>query len=260
MLLAIDVGNTNITFAVFDGDRLVADWRIGTVQRRTGDEYAALLANLLALKGLRFADIGGVGISSVVPATVNSLIRFSKKHLDVEPLVLSPDMDLGIKVRYYPVTDVGADRIANAIAAHAKFHRKLIVVDLGTGTTLDAVAEDGEYLGGAIAPGIEVSLEALISRAARLTGVRLTAPDKAIGDTTAGSLQSGIIFGYAAMVDGLVDRFQEEMGGGAKVIATGGLADVIAPHSRAIELCDELLTLEGIRIIFERTRHKSTSR
>ncbi len=252
MLLAIDVGNTNITFAVFDGESLRADWRIGTVQRRTGDEYGALLMNLFGLKGVSFSDISGVGISSVVPGAVEALVRFSRKYAGVEPMVLSPDMDLGIGVNYHPISDVGADRIANAIAAHAKYGGKLIVVDFGTGTTLDAVAENGDYLGGAIAPGIQISLEALFARAARLTGVRLIAPEKAIGDTTAGSLQSGIIFGYAGMVDALVERFQAEIGGNAKVIGTGGLADVIAPHSRTIKLCDELLTLDGIRIVFER--------
>lgn len=253
MLLAIDVGNTNITFAVFDGENVRADWRIGTVARRTGDEYAGLLISLLAERGLRLADIDGMIIASVVPAALDALMRFSRKHLHIDsPMVVSAEMDLGIKVNYHPSGDVGADRIANAIAAHAKYGGKVIVVDLGTGTTLDAVSENGDYLGGAIAPGIQISLEALFARAARLTGVRLIAPDKAIGDTTAGSLQSGIIFGFAGMVDALVTRFQAEIGGGARVIATGGLADVIADHSRTIECCDELLTLEGLRLIYER--------
>ena len=163
-------------------------------------------------------------------------------------------MDIGINVNYHPVTDVGADRIANAVAAHTKYGGKLIIVDFGTAITLDAVSEQGDYLGGAIAPGVQVSLEALFARAARLTRMQFHAPEKAIGDTTESSLQSGIIFGYAGQVDALVDRFQEEMGGGAKVIATGGIADVMAEHSRTIECVDELLTLEGLRIIHERTR------
>jgi type III pantothenate kinase len=255
MLLAIDVGNTNTTFAVFDGETLKADWRIGTVSRRTADEYAAMLLMLCGEKGLSFSGIDGTAISSVVPSAIDALVQLARKHMNVaSPLVLTPDLDLGITVDYHPVTDVGPDRIANAVAARAKYGGKVIIVDFGTATTLDAVSQDGCYLGGAIAPGIQVSLEALVSRAARLTGLQLTTPDKAIGTSTLTSLQSGIIYGAAGQVDALVERFQQEMGGGAKVIATGGLAELIAPHSRTIEICDPLLTLEGLRIIYERTR------
>lgn len=254
MLLAIDVGNTTITFAVFDGDRILADWRVGTVSRRTGDEYAALMLILFGEQGLAFKDIDGVAISSVVPVTIDALVRFSKKHLGVaDPMVLGPDVEFGIKVDYHPTTDVGADRIANAVAAHAKYGGAVIVVDFGTATTLDAVSASGDYLGGAIAPGIQISLEALFSRAARLTGVQLVAPGKAIGTSTVESLQSGIIHGFAGQVDALVDRFKAEMGE-AKVVATGGLAEIIAAHSRTIECCDELLTLEGLRLVWQRVR------
>ena len=258
MLLAIDVGNTTITFAVFDSDKIRADWRVGTVTRRTGDEYAALMLILFGEQGLAFKDIDGVAISSVVPATVDALVRFSRNHLHIgDPMVLGPDVDFGVKVDYHPISDVGADRIANAVAAHAKYGGAVIVVDFGTATTLDAVSANGDYLGGAIAPGIQISLEALFSRAARLTGVQLTAPEKAIGTSTAESLRSGIIYGFAGQVDALVDRFQAEMGGGAKVVATGGLAEVIAAHSRTIECCDDLLTLEGLRLVWERTRKRA---
>ncbi|MCE5321953.1 type III pantothenate kinase [bacterium] len=257
MLLAIDVGNTNTAFAVFDDRTIRADWRIGTVARRTGDEYAALLLPLFSKVGISFDQIDGVVVSSVVPATIDALIRLTKFHLDVgAPTILGPDIDLGIKINYHPMTDVGADRIANAVAAHAKYGGKVIVVDLGTGTTLDAVSESGEYLGGAIAPGIQISLDALVARAAKLTSIQLVAPPKAIGDTTASSLQSGMIFGFAGQIDSLVNRFQLEMGGGARVIATGGLASVIAEHSRTIEICDDQLTLEGLRIIYERIRSR----
>ena len=167
--------------------------------------------------------------------------------------MLSADTHVGVHVHYHPVSDVGPDRIANAVAAHAKYGCKVIVVDFGTAITLDAVSETGEYLGGAIAPGIQIALDALVEKAARLTGVRLVAPEKAIGDSTTHSVQSGLIFGVAGQVDALVDRFRAEMGGGVRVVATGGMADIIAPHSRTIEDCDELLTLEGIRLIYERT-------
>ncbi len=250
MLLTIDVGNTNTTFALFDGDSLAADWRVSTVHHRTADEYAAIMRVLMEEERLRFDQVSEVAISCVVPPALESLLRFASKHLRVNhPTVLSPEIDLGIKVRYVPVTDVGADRLANAIAAHAKYSGKVIVVDFGTATTLDAVSADGEYLGGAIMPGIQISMDALFRHASRLMGVSLTTPSAAIGTTTTGSLQSGLVFGFAGQVDALVDRFQDEMGGGAKVVATGGLADVIARESRTIELCDPLLTLEGLKMV-----------
>lgn len=255
MLLTIDVGNTNITFAVFKNEKIIADWRISTLSNRTSDEYAALLTPLFIEKELEFNNIDGVAISCVVPSTLEALVRFSNKHLKVEkPVVLSHDLKLPMAIKYFPATDVGADRIANAIAAHAKYGGKIIVVDFGTATTLDAVDEDGNYLGGAIAPGIQISLEALFSRAARLTGVELTSPEKAIGDTTSLSLRSGIIFGFAGQVDALVERFEEEMGKDVTVIATGGLAEIISKHSKKIKYQDDLLTLEGLRLIYENSK------
>ncbi|MGQ9454841.1 MAG: type III pantothenate kinase [Armatimonadota bacterium] len=254
MLLVMDIGNTTTALAVFDEEDLRGHWRISTDPRRTADEYAATIYALFADSRLSLQLIDAVAISSVVPATVNALVRLARTRLNVDPLVLSPSMDFGLRVNYYPVTDVGADRIANAVAAHAKYEGRVIVVDFGTATTLDAVSETGDYLGGAILPGVQTSLDALVARAARLTGVQLVAPEKAIGTSTVASVQSGIIFGTAGQVDALVDRFQWEMGGGARVIATGGLAELIAPHSRTIECCDELLTLEGIKLIYHRAR------
>jgi len=249
LLLAIDVGNTNVTFAVFDGTNPVSDWRVSTQADRTADEYAGLLLTLFEVKGIHFSQIDCVGISSVVPSTIEALVRFSRKHLHVsDPVVVNANIDFGIRVNYFPVSDVGADRIVNAIAAHSKYPGPVIVVDFGTATTLDAVSADGTYLGGAIAPGIRISIDALFSRAARLTGVALEAPESAIGTTTTQSLQSGIVFGYAGQVDSLVDRFVVEMGGNVTVIATGGQAELIAKYSRTIQHVDELLTLEGIRL------------
>ena len=252
MLLAIDAGNTTITFALYDGMALIADWRLSTDHDRTGDEYASVLYTLFAEKGQDLGSVDCVGICSVVPMATVALVRFSEKHLNVKPIVIGPGIDLGIAVRYSPVSDVGADRLANAVAAHEKYNRACIVVDFGTATTFDAVSIEGEYLGGAIAPGIQISLEALFSRAARLNDVDLVEPERAIGCTTAESLRSGIIFGFAGQVDAVVDRFQQEMGGDALVVATGGQAELIAQHSHTIELVDHLLTLDGIRIICER--------
>lgn len=257
MLLAIDVGNTNTTFAAFDGERLAADWRIGTVTSRTEDEYGVILSGLLERDGLKFDQIDGVAISSVVPATIYPLVKFSREWLAVsDPLVLGSGVDCGIEIRYHPKTDVGADRIANAIAAHETYGGPVIVVDFGTATTFDAVASDGTYLGGAISPGIETSIEALVARASQLRRVQFVRPPSVIGTTTVESLQSGVVYGFAGQVDGIVERFKAEMGGSAKVVATGGLAELIAPESRTIEAIDQLLTLRGLRLFYERNRRR----
>ncbi len=256
MLLAIDAGNTNTTFAVFDGELLVADWRIGTVVRRTEDEYGVLLAGLFAKSALTFSQIDCVAIASVVPGAVLPLVQFSKQELDVaEPLVLS-GAEAGIEVRYFPQTDVGADRLANAVAAHAMYGGPVIVVDFGTATTYDAVGSDGTYLGGAIAPGIETSVEALVAKAAQLRRVQFVRPSSAVATTTAESLQSGVVFGFAAQVDGMVEKIRGEIGREAHVIATGGLAGLIAAESETIQVVNPLLTLQGLRLIYDRQRKK----
>ena len=254
MLLAVDVGNTNITFAVFNDKDLVASWRISTHGTTTGDEYASFLRGFLADKGLAFADITGVVVSNVVPSIGDGLTWMCRNHFKNagEPVFLRPESVKGMKIDYHPVTDVGADRIANAISAYEEYKTSLIIVDFGTATTLDAVSEDGVYLGGAISPGIRISVDSLLQKAAKLSGVALTPPERAIGKSTAESLRSGIVCGYAGQVDALVRRFKKEMGTEPKVIATGGMAPLIARYSETIEICDDLITLKGLRIVYER--------
>ena len=253
MLLAVDVGNTNISIGLYNDADLVAAWRVGTDPTRTEDEYAALLNSLVSRPLLSLDDVSGFCMSSVVPATVRPMRLFVEKHLSVtKSVILGPDTDLGIAVRYQPPADVGPDRLANAVAAHAKYGGPAIVVDFGTATTFDAIAQNGDYLGGAIAPGIEISLQALFSHAARLQSVEFYPPEKAVGTSTASSLRSGVLFGTASQVDGMCARFAAEIGGKPRIIATGGLADVVAPLCKSIGIVDQMLTLDGLRIIFGR--------
>ncbi|HOM71096.1 MAG TPA: type III pantothenate kinase [Armatimonadota bacterium] len=257
MLLAIDVGNTNTTFAVFDGERIAADWRIGTVHSRTEDEYSVLLAGLMQLAGLKPQDISDVAISSVVPAVMFPLLKLTRNLFGIsDPFVLNADT-AGIEIVYHPKTDVGADRLANAIGAHAVYGGPAVVVDLGTATTFDAVGADGAYLGGAIAPGIEISVEALAVKAAQLRRVQYVKPKSAVATTTVESLQSGVFFGFAGQIDGIVEQFRSEIGRDARVIATGGLAELISTQSKSIEVVDPLLTLHGLRLAFERQQIKA---
>lgn len=255
MLLAFDVGNTNISIGLYNGPDLAASWRVATDPDRTEDEYAALLNSLMARTGLSLDDVNGFCISSVVPATSRSISRFVEKHLDVvKAVMLGPDTDYGIKVLYEPISDVGPDRLANAVAAREKYCCPAVIVDFGTATTFDAIGRDGDYLGGAIFPGIEISLQALFARAARLRRVQFETPRSAIGTSTADSLRSGVLYGTAALVDGMVARFAAEIGEKPNVVATGGLADIVSPHCTSIQAVDELLTLEGLRIIFDRNQ------
>jgi len=255
MLLAVDVGNTNTTFAVFEGAQIAASWRIETAARRTEDEYSVILGTLLIREGLAKQQIDGVIISSVVPTAVEPLVRLARSFFGVDsPLVVGKGEDFGVPVRYQPISDVGADRIANAVAAHEIYGGPVIVVDFGTATTFDAVAEDGTYLGGAIAPGVETSVEALVAKTAQLRRVQYSKPSSVIGTSTVESLQSGIVFGFAGQVDGIVVRMKEEIGGSVKVVATGGLAEIVGAESRTIEEIDPLLTLKGLQIIYSRCR------
>ncbi len=254
MLLAVDVGNTQTVFGVYEGDRLAASWRVATEAERTGDEVAALVGRLLELRDLGFGDVTGVVLSSTVPLLVRSYEELAERYADAPLLVLGPGVKTGIPILYDDPREVGPDRIANAVAARERYGAPCIVVDFGTSTNFDAVSSAGEYVGGVLAPGIEISMEALFVRAARLTKVDFVEPPAVIGKTTASALQSGLVYGFAGQVDGIVRRMREELGDAAPVIATGGLAELIAPHSETIERVDPLLTLEGLRLVWERNR------
>jgi type III pantothenate kinase len=254
MLLAVDVGNTQTVLGLFEGERLVEDWRIATEGERTGDELAALLGRLLELADLGFGDVTGLVLASSVPALIRSYEELAETYLEAPLLVLGPGVKTGLPILYDDPREVGPDRIANAVAARERYGAPAIVVDFGTSTNFDAVSSAGEFVGGVLAPGIETSMEALFLRAARLTKVDFAAPPSVIGKTTASALQSGLVYGFAGQVDGIVERMRGELGDSAPVIATGGLADLIAPHSRTIESVDPLLTLEGLRLVWDLNR------
>jgi type III pantothenate kinase len=254
MLLAVDVGNTQTVLGLFDGANLVESWRVATESERTGDEIAALLADLLDLRNRSFEDVSGVCLSSTVPLLVRAYETLAERHLDVPLLVLGPGIKTGIPILYDDPREVGPDRIANAVAARERYGAPCIVVDFGTSTNFDAVSAEGEYVGGVLAPGIETSMDALFVRAARLTKVDFVQPDSVIGKNTVSSLQSGVVYGFAGQVDGIVERMRGELGDTAPAIATGGLAELIAPHSRTIERVDPLLTLDGLRLVWELNR------
>ena len=252
MLLAVDVGNTQTVLGLFDGERLAEHWRVATEAERTGDELAALLSDLLSLRGLGFDDVSAICLSSAVPLLVRSYQELAERHIGAPLLVLGPGTRTGIPIRYDDPREVGPDRIANAVAARERYGAPCIVVDFGTSTNFDAVSAQGEYVGGVLAPGIEVSMDALFARAARLTKVDFVEPETVIGKTTVSALQSGLVYGFAGQVDGIVERIRAELGDNAPVIATGGLAELIAPHSRTIEKVDPLLTLDGLRLVWDR--------
>jgi len=252
MFLALDIGNTNITAGVFDGETLVAQWRLSTQRERTSDEFAAFLFVALGARDLGFAEIRGVAISSVVPSLTPAATQFAREYLKIEPLVVGKDTDTGLVNDYDPPRDVGADRLVNALAAWKKFGTTCLIVDFGTATTVDAVSRAGHYRGGAIAPGLQISTNALFQAAARLPRVSLEAPPNALGQNTAHSLQSGLVFGYAGLVKELIARTLPELEDeNVTVLATGGLSELIAPHVPAIQFVEPHLTLEGLRLIWE---------
>jgi type III pantothenate kinase len=254
MLLAIDVGNTNIVVGVFDGEQLTADFRIHTDDRFTGDELGLVLADLLGRQDLAPHQVTAVVVSSVVPTLARSIDELSHTYFHRPPMLVGPGTRTGIRIHYDDPRLVGADRIANAIAAHHLYQGPAVLVDFGTATTFDAIDAAGDYLGGAIAPGIQLSHDALVSHAAMLIRVELTAPAEAIGHTTTASMQSGIVFGYVGLVEGLVERFRKEITGEPKVIATGGLAASLSSLMPSIDIVDERLTLHGLRLIHELNR------
>lgn len=259
MLLAVDVGNTQTQIGVFQGEKLAHQWRASTDPTRTADELALMFGEFLSLADLSFSrQISGVAISSVVPKATQELREMTDRYFGFPAVVVEPGIKTGVAIKTDNPREVGADRIANAVAANAMFDGDpVILVDFGTAITVDAVSGDGEYLGGAIAPGLETSATALFSSTAQIRRVELVAPPAAIGKSTVTSVQSGVVFGTAALVDGLVERVRTELGDSARVVATGGFAPMIADHCRSIERVDPDLTLHGLRLIFERNADPS---
>ena len=251
MLLVIDVGNTNTVIGVYEDDELKHDWRIRTIRETTADEFNILARALFADKGIQRTDISKIVISSVVPSSVRILNAFCERYLGITPLWINPEsVKKLMPILYSNPNEVGADRIVNAVAAYEKYKKALIIIDFGTATTFDAISEKGEYLGGAICPGVAISADALFQKTSRLPRVEIfRAPEKVIGDDTIESIKSGIIFGNAAMVDGMVERMKQEMNTTPMIIATGGLSPLIAEVSNAIESVDLALTLDGLKII-----------
>lgn len=254
MILVVDVGNTNIVLGIYEGKDLLHHWRMSTNRSTTSDEYGMMMYNLFQHAGIQLDQVEGVIISSVVPPLMFVLEQLCSKYLKKEPLIVGPGIRTGLNVRYENPREVGADRIVNAVAAIELYGSPCIVVDFGTATTFDYIDERGQYLGGAVAPGIGISTEALYQRAAKLPRIELVKPKSVIGRNTVASMQAGIIFGFAGQVDGIVDRIKREFGNEPKVIATGGLAEMISEESRTIEVVNPLLTLQGLQIIYERNK------
>jgi type III pantothenate kinase len=253
MLLAVDVGNTQTHLGAFDGERLVEHWRYQTRSGATGDELAQQISGLFSLSGVPFDDVDAVCVSSVVPPLGNQYEELARRHLGAGCLAIAPGVKTGMPIRIDNPLEVGADRLVNSIAAYERFGEACVVVDFGTGINIDAVSADGEYLGGAIGPGLAISLTALIDRAARITRIDLVEPTEAIGRSTKAAIRSGFVFGFAGLIDGIVRRIEEELAN-PRLLATGGYASVVVPFTETIDEVDDLLTLKGLRLIHERNR------
>ncbi|HAR45814.1 MAG: pantothenate kinase [Nitrospirae bacterium GWC2_57_13] len=254
MLLAIDIGNTNVVLGVFGGTKLVENWRVSTKTQITPDEYAMIFKDLFNFAGLEFGQVEGVIISTVVPPLLPVMTEMCRKYFRLEPLVVTYGLRTGITIRYDNPKEIGADRIVNAAAAYSLYGGPLIIIDFGTATTFCALTGKGEYLGGAISPGIKISAEALFQRASKLPRVELAKPPAVIGSDTISAMQAGVLFGYAGLVDGIVERMKRELSPDARVVATGGLAELVAPETRSIQEIRPHLTLEGLRMLYEMNR------
>jgi len=252
MLLVIDIGNTNMVLGVFESAQLIVDWRLETKQRQTVDEYGILVRNLFALTPLEVTKIDNIAIASVVPPLNSILEQMALKYFKIRPFFVEPGVKTGMPVLYDSPGDVGADRIVNAVAAYEKYGGPTIVVDFGTATTFDEISQKGEYLGGVITPGPGISAEALFARTARLPRVEIKNPGKVIGTSTVGSIQSGLYYGYISLVDGILQRMIPELAPSCRVVATGGFSELIGEASELIQEIDPNLTLEGLRLVFER--------
>jgi type III pantothenate kinase len=269
MLLVLDVGNSNTVLGLYRAsssadtaryDQLIAHWRVTTVRTHTVDEYGVLFRNLFAADSIAVSNVNAIIISSVVPPIDSTLREVCKRYFDISPVFLEPGIKTGMPVLYDNPAEVGADRIANSVAGFEKFGGPCVVVDFGTSTNFDIVSKRGEFMGGVIAPGLRISAEALFQRTARLPRVDIRKPAKVIGSNTVGSIQAGLFYGYLGLVDGILDKLVEELGPDTKIVATGGLADLIASGSKFITAVDDMLTLDGLRIIYERNASARKSR